>query len=80
MEDELGPTGAGLTNLPVKLFLLPGLEHQRLTVRQIGLHRELGLRQIQGSLIVTHGVTFKMIGRRQYNRRLDNSINLVLYG
>ena len=43
-----------LANLRVQSFALPALEHFRLALRQVGLHREAGIRQIQGVFVVAH--------------------------
>ena len=46
MKNELGPTGKGLANLLVQLFLLPLFEPRRFTLGQAGFHRKAGLGKV----------------------------------
>jgi len=46
VKNKLLATSTGLANLLIELAVLPRLQHTRLTLRQIGAHREIGFRQI----------------------------------
>ena len=56
MKDKFRPAGRGLANHLIEVHLLPLLEHQRLTVGQVSLHRESGLGEIEGTFIISHGL------------------------
>ena len=42
------------THLPIQVHFGPGFESLRLSLRQIGLHRKICLRQIQRGFVITH--------------------------
>ena len=48
VEDVFGGAGAGGADLGVEVLLLPGGEANGLVLRQVGLHGEGGLGQVQG--------------------------------
>ena len=51
-KDELRPAFGPGTQLLINLPFLPGLEHLRLTTRQIALHRKIRTGQIEGLLVI----------------------------
>src|SRR5713226_8649043 len=61
VEDPERPVGGGLAQALVDPELLPPLEHLRLGLLQVGLHREGRFRQVQRGLVVHdregHGIT-----------------------
>ncbi len=70
MEHEFGPAARLRAQLLVKPDLGPALEQLGLAFRQLGLHREIGLRQENGrSVIDGHGSGIISIGRQ--GRRRD---------
>jgi hypothetical protein len=54
VKDPERALGGGLADLPVDVHPVPLLDHVRLELRQVGLHREGGLREVERVLIV-HG-------------------------
>ena len=56
MEDEAGLTLVSLEHFVVQIELVPVFEHSRLARGQTGSHREFGLRQIQGRVVVHSSV------------------------
>ena len=57
VQHERRAPGAWRTDLVVQAHLVPALEHLRLALGEIRLHREGGLGQVQGALVVAHGVS-----------------------
>gem|GEM_PF-2438119 len=57
VQHEAPGAGAGGAHLAVDIVRLPTLEHFRFSLGQVGLHREAGLRQVQGVFVVGHGDT-----------------------
>jgi len=55
MENPQGPLRGGLANAGVDVHLLPLLEHLRLELGQVGLHRERGLGKVERVLVVHRG-------------------------
>jgi hypothetical protein len=51
-QDERRPAAGQLAQLCVDVPLLPPLQHLRLATSQIRLHREVGVRQVDGILVV----------------------------
>ena len=43
-----------LAKLAINVLLLPGLEHLRLALRQVGLHRKAGFGKVDRALVVCH--------------------------
>jgi len=58
VQDELRPPGTRGADLSVDVFLVPARQHLRLALREVRLHRELGLRQVQCVLVVFHARFF----------------------
>ena len=54
VEHEFGLAGAGGTNLPVQILLLPLLQAQRFPLYQPRFHRKRGVGEVQGILVITH--------------------------
>ncbi len=54
VEDELWPALPHLANLGIEIHLRPRLQAIGFTLRQIGLHRKICLRQIQRGFVVAH--------------------------
>jgi hypothetical protein len=67
VEDELGTPLGGLTHLGIELIRLPFFELFGFTLRQVGLHREGGGRQVK-RLFIVHG--FLRILSHLLNRHL----------
>jgi hypothetical protein len=54
VQDEGLGAGAGGAHLAVDVGRLPALEHLRLALGQVGLHRKAGLGEVQGVLVIGH--------------------------
>ena len=61
VQEIAGPALAGFLNARIQAFLLPPGEQFRLPLRQIGLHRKIGFRQIESRLVVH---TYNRFGRK----------------
>src|SRR5690606_6391621 len=68
VQDELRPTFAKLAQLAIQTNLVPALQGLRLALRQAGLHRELGIGQVQRSFVVGHFGLFISGWLCQYSR------------
>lgn len=69
VQDVLGGAGPGGANLGVKFLLLPRGQAYRLVDREIGLHGEGGLGQVQGRLQglgFGHGLSLFRLGRSYF--------------
>ncbi|MDT4842906.1 hypothetical protein FQZ97_768210 [compost metagenome] len=54
VQDEFRPAFAQLPQLLIQTHVVPALQNLRLALRQAGLHRELGIRQVERSFVVGH--------------------------
>ncbi len=66
MKDELFPPFTLLAQVAVDVEILPALEHFRLALGQVAAHGEGGFRQIQGVLVVAHGLCAYSFGLGQF--------------
>ena len=66
MENELVPPFTLLAQVAVDVQILPALEHFRLAPGQVTAHGEGGFRQIQGVLVVAHGLGAYSFGLGQF--------------
>ncbi len=75
MQDEDGSARRGPANLAVDVVFLPGLEHLRLALGQIGPHGKRRPGQINGVLVVGHGGPAGSVGSGgQHGAGVDQSL------
>ena len=60
VQNEFIAAGAGGANRGVQIFFLPALHLLRFALGQIGLHRELGLGQVQSVFVIAHTIRINM--------------------